>query len=69
MERYDSGKTKKWHHGVYQLKDGTTLPRYTVMGICAGADGTLYVTTLYPFTLHEIRIPKVAGITTEYRHN
>ena len=21
----DSGKTKKWHHGVYQLKDGTTL--------------------------------------------
>jgi len=65
----DSGKTKKWHHGVYQLKDGTTLPRYTVMGICAGADGTVYVTTLYPFTLHEIRIPKVAGITTEYRHN
>ena len=64
-----NGKTKKWHHGVHQLEDGTTLPRYTIMGICAATDGTVYVTTLYPFTLHAIRIPKVAGITTEYRHN
>lgn len=60
---------KPWHHGVYRLSDQTLLPRYVVMGICAAADGTVYLTTLYPFTLHAIRIPKIAGITTEYRHN
>ncbi len=63
------GKDLPYHHGVYALKDGTLLPRYVIMGICAAADGTVYVTTLYPFTVHAIRIPKVAGITTVYRHN
>ncbi len=64
-----SGKTKQWHHGVYNLSDGKLLPRYVIMGICAASDGTVYLTTLYPFTVHAIRIPKVAGLTTEYRHN
>lgn len=45
------GKPLPWHHGVYKTADGTLLPRYTIMGICAGRDGTVYVTTLYPFTL------------------
>ncbi|MEO2031698.1 MAG: hypothetical protein ABGZ35_06410, partial [Planctomycetaceae bacterium] len=49
--------------------DGKLLPRYVIMGICAASDGTVYVTTLYPFTVHAIRIPKVAGLTSEYRHN
>jgi hypothetical protein len=64
-----SGKAKKYHHGVYKLSDGKLLPRYVVMGICAASDGTVFLTTLYPFTVHAIRIPKVAGLTTEYRHN
>lgn len=64
-----AGKTKKHHHGVYKLSDGKLLPRYVIMGICAASDGTVYLTTLYPFTVHAIRIPKVAGLTTEYRHN
>jgi sugar lactone lactonase YvrE len=63
------GKDLPYHHGVYPLKDGTLLPRYVVMGICAGSDGTVYITTLYPFTVHAIRFPKVAGLTTVYRHN
>ncbi len=63
------GKTKKWHHGVYRLSDDKLLPRYVIMGICAASDGTVYLTTLYPFTLHAVRIPRVAGLTTEYRHN
>ena len=64
-----SNKVLPHHHGVYRLKDGTLLPRYVVMGICAASDGTVYVTTLYPFTVHAIRIPKVAGIATTYFHN
>lgn len=63
------GKDRPYHHGVYALNDGTLLPRYVVMGICAASDGAVYITTLYPFTVHEIRFPKVAGLTTVYRHN
>lgn len=65
----NSGKPLPWHHGVHQVEDGPMLPRYTIMGICAARDGTVYLTTLYPFTLHEIRIPRVAAVVTEYRHN
>ncbi len=65
----EKGKTRRYHHGVYKLKDGTLLPRYVVMGICAATDGSVYVTTLYPFTVHKIKIPQVAGVTTTYYHN
>lgn len=51
-----SGKDLPWHHGVYRHADGTLLPRYTIMGICAAKDGTVYVTTLAPLTLHAIRL-------------
>ena len=63
------GKALPWHHGVHRSDDGTLLPRYVIMGICAAHDGMIYLTTIYPFTLHAIRIPKVAAIVTEYRHN
>ena len=63
------GKEKPYHHGVFRLKDRTLVPRYVIMGICAASDGTVYVTTLYPFTVHAIRVPKVAGVATTYFHN
>lgn len=50
-----AGKTMKWHHGVTKRKDGKLIPRYTIMGICAAKDGTVYVTTLYPLTLHALK--------------
>jgi sugar lactone lactonase YvrE len=63
------GRPLPWHHGVHRLDDGTLLPRHSIMGICAARDGTVYVTTLSPFTLHAVRLPRVAGITTVYHHN
>ena len=48
------GTALKWHHGVYRVKD-TLLPRYTIMSICAARDGNVYVTTLYPLTLHAMK--------------
>jgi sugar lactone lactonase YvrE len=54
----DDGKPMPWHHGYEKREDGTLIPRYTIMGICAANGGTVYVTTLAPFTLHEISIPK-----------
>jgi sugar lactone lactonase YvrE len=65
----EQGNAKRYHHGVYPIDGQTLVPRYVVMGICAAGDGTVYVTTLYPFTVHAVKIPRVAGITTEYRHN
>lgn len=29
-----------------------------VMGICAAHDGTVYLTTLAPFTLHAVRVDR-----------
>lgn len=49
----DDGEPLKWHHGVHQVGE-RVVPRYTVMGICAARDRTVYVTTLYPLTLHAI---------------
>jgi sugar lactone lactonase YvrE len=63
------GDPKPFHHGVQRLEDGTLLPRYVIMGICATREGTVYVTTLAPFTVHAIRVPRVAGVTTTYHHN
>jgi sugar lactone lactonase YvrE len=48
-------KPLPWHHGVTTEKDGTLIPRYVIMGICAAKDGTVYVTTLYPFTLLAVK--------------
>ncbi|MAV37768.1 MAG: hypothetical protein CMJ59_20180 [Planctomycetaceae bacterium] len=53
-----NGQTRRWHHGVVKDPDGTLRPRYVIMGICAARAGTVYVTTLYPFTIHSLRVPK-----------
>jgi hypothetical protein len=50
------GKTLPWHHGYEKRPDGTLTPRYTIMGICAARSGTVYLTTLAPLTLHEIKV-------------
>ena len=49
-----AGKDLPWHHGFF-TKDGKLLPRYVVMGICAAKDGAVYVTTIYPYTVHEFK--------------
>jgi hypothetical protein len=68
VEKHEGNPVRK-HDGVYSLSDGTLLPRNTVAGICAHSNGNIYITTQRPFTIHEIKIPRVAAIVTEYRHN
>jgi hypothetical protein len=46
----DKGKPKPWHHTMPRKKDGTLSP-WQPMGVCAVAGGTVYVTTIAPFTL------------------
>ena len=44
-------------HGFHTLPDGTLAPLHVILGMIAAHDGTVYATTLYPFTL--LRIPPV----------
>jgi hypothetical protein len=53
-----AGKELPWHHGYFTPEAGILAPRYTIMGICAARDGTVYVTTLAPFTLHALQIKR-----------
>jgi hypothetical protein len=46
----ENGKPKPWHHTLRKEKDGTLTPSVP-LGIAAGADGSVYVRTLAPFTV------------------
>jgi len=51
-----AGKPLPQHHGMSKLPDGTMIPLYP-MGICQSHDGTVTVTTLYPFTIVQAKFP------------
>jgi sugar lactone lactonase YvrE len=44
------GKPLPWRHTMRKAKDGTLTP-WQPMGVCAAADGSVYVMTIAPFTL------------------
>jgi hypothetical protein len=68
---YDFAAKKPWSHGFHRLPDGTLTILHVHMALLAARDGTMYATTIYPFTL--LRIPprarKVAAVVTTYYHN
>ncbi len=41
-------------HGFHTLPDGTLTPLHVVMSMIVAHDGTIYATTIYPFTLLKI---------------
>lgn len=45
------GKAPHHSHGFHTLPDGTLTPLHVHMALIATRDGTLYGTTIYPFTL------------------
>jgi hypothetical protein len=50
----EQGKPRPWHHTIRKEKDGTLTP-WVPLGIAAAKDGTVYVVTLAPFTLLQIK--------------
>lgn len=54
----ESGKTIPWTHGYHKLPDGTLTPLHAHMALVAAADGTLWATILYPYSLLKIELPK-----------
>jgi hypothetical protein len=45
-------------HGFHTLPDGTLTPLHVIMGMIVTRDGTIYATTIYPFTLLRISAAK-----------
>lgn len=41
-------------HGYHTLPDGTLTPLHVIMALIVTRDGTIYATTIYPFTLMKI---------------
>jgi hypothetical protein len=50
--------TERPIHGYHTLPDGTLTPLYVIMAMIVTHDGTLYATTIYPFTLLKIETVK-----------
>jgi hypothetical protein len=54
------GKPLPFTHGYHRLPDGTLTPLHVIMSLDVTADNTIYLTTIYPFTLLRVdayRIP------------
>lgn len=46
--------TLRPRHGYHTLPDGTLTPLHVIMALIATRDGTIYATTIYPFTLLKV---------------
>jgi len=45
-------------HGYHKLPDGTLVPLHVIMAMIVTRDGTIYATTIYPFTLLKVESVK-----------
>jgi hypothetical protein len=48
-------------HGYHTLPDGTLTPLHVIMALIVARDGTIYATTIYPFTLLKVESVKASG--------
>jgi hypothetical protein len=47
-------------HGYHTLPDGTLTPLHVIMALIVAHDGTIYTTTIYPFTLLKVESIKAS---------
>lgn len=50
----NSDESLRPRHGYHTMPDGTLTPLHVIMGMIVARDGTVYATTIYPFTLLRI---------------
>lgn len=53
-----SPRTEGSIHGYHTIPDGTLTPLHVIMAMMVAHDGTIYATTIYPFTLLKIETVK-----------
>ncbi len=56
----NSDGTERPIHGFHTLPDGTLTPLHVIMAMIVARDGTIYATTIYPFTLLKVESVKAA---------
>jgi hypothetical protein len=54
VERKNPDGSLRPRHGFHTLPDGTLTPLHVIMATIVAHDGTIYATTIYPFTLLKI---------------
>lgn len=48
------GKPLPFHGGFAKLPDGTTTPRYVILGVCQAKSGAVYILALHPYSVLEV---------------
>jgi hypothetical protein len=48
---------KNWHESK-EIADGTLTPLHVIMGMIVARDGTIYATTIYPYSLLKVESVK-----------
>jgi len=68
---YEFAAKKPWSHGFHRLPDGTLTILHVHMALIVARDGTVYVTSIYPFTLLRIEPvrKKISAVVTSYYQN
>ena len=55
------GKPLPFSHGFHRLPDGTLTPLHVHMALMAARDGTVWITSIYPFTLLKVESTRPAA--------
>lgn len=55
------GKDAPFSHGFHRLPDGTLTPLHVHMALIAARDGTVWITSIYPFTLLKVESTRPAA--------
>ena len=56
----DNGKPLPFHSGFPKLKNGKTVTRHVIQGVCETRDGNVYILALHPYTVLQIRAADIS---------
>ena len=55
------GKTLPFHGGFFKRKDGKTVTRYVIMGVCETKDGNVNILALHPYSVLQVRAADISA--------
>lgn len=57
------GKALPFHGGFTKLKNGKTVTRYVILGVCESKDGNVNILALHPYSLLQVRAADISAST------
>ena len=55
------GKPLPFHGGFTKLKNGKTITRYVILGVCETKDGNVNIMALHPYSVLQVRASDISG--------